>query len=113
MRAELPDVAELLALAVGAGEGAVAALERLARATRGELTGEIDRTLAEGRLERVLEPFVTPGPGFCLYFPARMQEQPKLKALVETVKSMRDDLLARVPSATPKTKTTSGASRSK
>ncbi|HVK69334.1 MAG TPA: LysR substrate-binding domain-containing protein [Polyangium sp.] len=69
--------------------------------------------VAEGRLERVLEPFVTPGPGFCLYFPARMQEQPKLKALVETVKSMRDDLLARVRSATPKTKTTSGASRSK
>ncbi|RPF27667.1 type II secretion system F family protein [Georgenia muralis] len=49
MRAELPDVAELLALAVGAGEGAVAALERLARATRGELTREIDRTLAEAR----------------------------------------------------------------
>ncbi|MDI1479358.1 LysR substrate-binding domain-containing protein [Polyangium sp. y55x31] len=47
--------------------------------------------VAEGRLERVLEPFVTPGPGFCLYFPARMQEQPKLKALVEIVKSMRDE----------------------
>ncbi|MDC3981574.1 LysR family transcriptional regulator [Polyangium jinanense] len=51
----------------------------------------IDDAVAEGRLERVLEPFVTPGPGLCLYFPARMQEQPKLKALVEIVKSMRDE----------------------
>lgn len=48
--------------------------------------------VAEGRLERVLEPFVTPGPGFCLYFPARMQEQPKLKALIEIVKSVRESL---------------------
>jgi DNA-binding transcriptional LysR family regulator len=46
--------------------------------------------VAEGRLERVLESFLTPGPGYCLYFPARMQEQPKLKALVEVVKHMRD-----------------------
>jgi len=51
----------------------------------------IEGAVAEGRLERVLEPFLTPGPGFCLYFPARMQEQPKLKALVETVKSLRDE----------------------
>jgi len=50
--------------------------------------------VAEGQLERVLEPFVTPGPGFCLYFPARMQEQPKLKALVETVKSLREEFEA-------------------
>ncbi|UJR83893.1 LysR family transcriptional regulator [Sandaracinus amylolyticus] len=48
--------------------------------------------IAQGRLERVLEPFVTPGPPFCLYFPARTQEQPKLRAFVETVKSMRDEL---------------------
>ncbi|MDI3288497.1 LysR family transcriptional regulator [Polyangium sp. 15x6] len=60
--------------------------------------------VAEGRLERVLEPFVTPGPGLCLYFPARMQEQPKLKALVEIVKGMRDE-----PRSHPKGKTTSGA----
>ena len=36
-----------------------------------------------GRLERVLEPFLTPGPGLYLYFPARTQEQPKLRALIE------------------------------
>jgi DNA-binding transcriptional LysR family regulator len=51
----------------------------------------ITDAVAEGRLERVLEPFLTPGPGLCLYFPARMQEQPKMKALVETVKNMRDE----------------------
>ena len=48
--------------------------------------------VADGRLERVLEPFITPGPGFCLYFPARTQAQPKLQALVETIKGMRDEL---------------------
>ena len=49
----------------------------------------IAEAVAEGRLERVLAPYVTPGPGFCLYFPARTQEQPKLKALVEVVKGVR------------------------
>ncbi|MFH5822267.1 type II secretion system F family protein [Georgenia sp. AZ-5] len=49
MTAELPDVAELLALAVAAGEGPVGALERIARSTRGELTDEVRRTLAEAR----------------------------------------------------------------
>jgi len=49
MLAELPTVAELLALAVGAGEGAVGALDRVARSTRGELSGELARTLAEAR----------------------------------------------------------------
>jgi tight adherence protein C len=49
MRAELPDVAELLALAVGAGEGPVGALERVARTTRGALAEEVRRTLAEAR----------------------------------------------------------------
>lgn len=47
--AELPTVAELLALAVGAGEGAVGALERVARSTHGELSGELQRTLADAR----------------------------------------------------------------
>ena len=46
---ELPTVAELLALAVGAGEGAAAALERVARATRGELSDELRATLADAR----------------------------------------------------------------
>ncbi|WP_438043803.1 LysR substrate-binding domain-containing protein [Sorangium sp. So ce128] len=49
----------------------------------------IERDLSEGRLERVLEAFITKGPGFCLYFPARTQEQPKLRALIETVTSFR------------------------
>jgi len=49
MLAEMPTVAELLALAVGAGEGAVGALERVVRSTHGELTGELARTLADAR----------------------------------------------------------------
>jgi len=49
MLAELPTVAELLALAVGAGEGAVGALDRVARSTRGELSGELAATLADAR----------------------------------------------------------------
>ncbi|MEE6274651.1 type II secretion system F family protein [Georgenia wangjunii] len=47
--AELPAVAELLALAVSAGEGPVGAMERVSRTTRGELTGEVERALAEAR----------------------------------------------------------------
>jgi len=47
--AELPTVAELLALAVGAGEGAVGALERIARCTRGALSDELATTLADAR----------------------------------------------------------------
>jgi tight adherence protein C len=42
-------VAELLALSVSAGEGAVQALERVARSTSGELAGELRRTLADAR----------------------------------------------------------------
>ena len=49
MLAELPTIAELLALAVGAGEGAVGALERVVRSTHGELTAELARTLADAR----------------------------------------------------------------
>lgn len=47
--AELPTVAELLALAVGAGEAPAAALERVARTTHGDLSAELHRTLAEVR----------------------------------------------------------------
>ncbi|MGV8976759.1 MAG: type II secretion system F family protein [Cellulomonas sp.] len=47
--AELPTVAELLALSVSAGEGAVGALERVVRTTRGELSGELAVTLADAR----------------------------------------------------------------
>jgi tight adherence protein C len=47
--AEFPTTAELLALAVGAGEGAVGALERVCRFSSGELAIELRRCLAEAR----------------------------------------------------------------
>lgn len=46
---ELPVVAELLALAVAAGEGPVAALERVVRRSNGALSQELARVLAEIR----------------------------------------------------------------
>lgn len=49
MMQEFPTVAELLALSVGAGEGAVGALERVARSCQGELSVELRRTLAAAR----------------------------------------------------------------
>lgn len=49
MLAELPTVAELLALSVGAGEGPVGALERVVRTTRGVLADELALTLADAR----------------------------------------------------------------
>jgi tight adherence protein C len=47
--AELPTIAELLALAVAAGESPPAALERVATTARGELAAEIRRMVAEVR----------------------------------------------------------------
>jgi tight adherence protein C len=47
--AEFPATAELLALAVAAGEGAVGALERVCRFDGGELAGELRRCLADAR----------------------------------------------------------------
>lgn len=49
MMAEFPTIAELLALAVAAGEGAVGALERVTRISRGELARELGRALADAR----------------------------------------------------------------
>ena len=49
MLAEFPTVAELLALAVGAGEGASGALERVVRLSHGELADELGRCLADAR----------------------------------------------------------------
>jgi tight adherence protein C len=49
MLAQFPAVAELLALAVGAGEGAVGALERIAGTCHGELSNELSRTLGDAR----------------------------------------------------------------
>ena len=47
--AEFPTVAELLALAVAAGEGPVAALDRVVRRSGGELSADLGRVLAEIR----------------------------------------------------------------
>lgn len=47
--AELPTIAELLALAVSAGEGAAGALERVSRSTRGAMSVELAATLAAAR----------------------------------------------------------------
>ena len=47
--AEFPPVAELLALSVGAGEGAVGALDRVARTCTGALADELRRTLGDTR----------------------------------------------------------------
>jgi len=49
MLAEFPTIAELLALAITAGEGPVGALERVTRISSGELTKELGRALAEAR----------------------------------------------------------------
>ncbi|WP_425954669.1 type II secretion system F family protein [Xylanimonas sp. McL0601] len=49
MVAEFPTVAELLALAVTAGESPLSALERVAATARGELSTEIRRMLADVR----------------------------------------------------------------
>ena len=49
MLAEFPAVAELMALAVGAGESTVGALERVCRVAEGELVGEFRAVLAQTR----------------------------------------------------------------
>jgi tight adherence protein C len=49
MLEELPTVAELLALAVTAGEGPIGALERVTRISAGELSRELARALADAR----------------------------------------------------------------
>jgi tight adherence protein C len=49
MLAEFPAVADLLALAVAAGEGPVGALERVSRVGTGELARELGRALADAR----------------------------------------------------------------
>jgi tight adherence protein C len=46
---EFPSIAEILALSVGAGEGPVGALDRVARTCKGELSAELSRTLADAR----------------------------------------------------------------
>lgn len=58
MLAEFPTIAELLALAVAAGEGPVAALDRVVRRSGGELSRELGEVLARIRTgEPVAEAF--------------------------------------------------------
>ena len=45
---------------------------------------EIEADLASGSLLRVLENYVPPTSGLFLYFPARTQSQPKLRAFIDT-----------------------------
>nr|WP_283251419.1 type II secretion system F family protein [Actinomyces sp. 186855] len=56
---QLPDVVELLALVVGAGQGPVAAIERIVSLGRGELIDELALTLAEVRSGTVLTTALT------------------------------------------------------
>ena len=49
MLAEFPTIAELLALSVAAGEGAVGSLDRVTRLSQGELASELGRCLADAR----------------------------------------------------------------
>ncbi|WP_061960702.1 type II secretion system F family protein [Demequina flava] len=60
---ELPTIAELLALAVAAGESATAALERVSRITHGAMSDELRIALADcragARLPRALETMAT------------------------------------------------------
>ena len=54
IKAQLPDVVELLALVVGAGQGPVAAIERVVALGRGALVDELSLALAEVRAGTVL-----------------------------------------------------------
>ncbi|WP_441401057.1 type II secretion system F family protein [Arthrobacter sp. 2YAF22_2] len=54
MMAEFPSVAELMALAVSAGESATGALDRVCRRTQGELSKEFAKVLADTRAGKPL-----------------------------------------------------------
>jgi tight adherence protein C len=54
MMAEFPSLAELMALAVSAGESATGALDRVCRSANGELTKEFSKVLAETRAGKPL-----------------------------------------------------------
>ncbi|MDI3242665.1 type II secretion system F family protein [Arthrobacter sp. AL08] len=54
MMAEFPSIAELMALAVSAGESATGALDRVCRSARGELSQEFALVLAETRAGKPL-----------------------------------------------------------
>ncbi len=54
MMAEFPSIAELMALAVSAGQSATGALDRVCRSARGELSEEFSRVLTETRAGKPL-----------------------------------------------------------
>jgi tight adherence protein C len=56
MMAEFPSIAELMALAVSAGESAAGALDRVCRSAKGELSKEFSSILAETRAGTPLVP---------------------------------------------------------
>mgnify|MGYP002712095247 CR=1 FL=1 len=55
MAREFPTIADLLALAISAGEGPIAAMERVARTSRGELSRELAIAVSEIRAGSSLE----------------------------------------------------------
>ena len=69
LRDQLPDLAELLALAVGAGEGALGALDRVTRTAATKVTfadlddAEIDAYVATGEPDHVAGAFTIDGLG--------------------------------------------------
>lgn len=46
--------------------------------------------LESGRLVALLEDYLPPFPGFYLYYPSRHNQPPKLRALIEHVRNLRD-----------------------
>nr|MDK8213968.1 type II secretion system F family protein [Enterococcus faecalis] len=55
MAREFPTIADLLALAISAGEGPIAAMERVARTSQGELSRELAIAVSEIRAGASLE----------------------------------------------------------
>ncbi|USX29431.1 LysR substrate-binding domain-containing protein [Oxalobacteraceae bacterium OTU3CINTB1] len=51
---------------------------------------EVGAHVAAGELEATLQSFIPPDQGLYLYFPARSQSQPKMKALLDTINQWRD-----------------------
>jgi DNA-binding transcriptional LysR family regulator len=50
---------------------------------------EASDAVAAGELEAALQEFIPPDDGLYLYFPARSQSQPKLRALIDTINARR------------------------
>ena len=86
MRSELPTVIELLAMAVGAGSGLLAALERASRVGSGVVAAELTRTLDDVRVGLPLVPALN-----------RMAD----RAVVPEMRRFVDALLTAVDRGTP------------